>query len=465
MVKTLQLIIRFIAIWVFIATPSIMAAAQSSGGLPVYIVQTGDTINTIALRFGISPQDLIAVNQISNPDLLTIGTPLKIPGYEGVSGTLKLTVAPLGANLRTISRKYGVDENVIIRLNQLTNPAQIYVGSTLILPEKNQTTELKPLTILSNGETPLETAARFLTNPWKLAIYNQKGTLARFLNQELIFSDNSKDDGGLFGSPLIQNIEITPLPLRQGKTHLLRVYTSKPLTLSGSLNGSPLSFFQEQEKQYVAIQGIHAMAQPGLAVLALKAQDDDQFAFEIEQPILLEPGYYPQDVPLTVDPSTLDPAITQPEDELIRTITKSVTPQRYWTEKFRVPVDEPCIRSWFGSRRSYNNSGYIYFHTGVDYGVCANNLNIYAPAPGLVVYVGELTVRGISTIIDHGWGIYSGFWHQSSTKVNVGDFVETGQIIGEIGGTGRATGPHLHWEVWANGIQVEPLDWLEKAHP
>ncbi len=134
-------------------------------------------------------------------------------------------------------------------------------------------------------------------------------------------------------------------------------------------------------------------------MLILKAQSADQSSFEIEQPILLEPGYYPQDVPLTVDPSTLDPAITQPEDELIRTITKKATPQRFWTEKFRVPVDEPCIRSWFGSRRSYNNSGYIYFHTGVDYGVCANNLNIYAPAPGVVVYVGELTVRGISTII------------------------------------------------------------------
>lgn len=455
----------FLTIVSLIFFPTLKVSAQSSGDLPVYIVQSGDTINTIAIRFGISAQDLIAVNQIANPDLLTIGTPLKIPGYEGISGTLKLTVAPLGATLRIISRQYQLDENTIIRLNQLTSPSQIYVGSTLILPEKEQANEPKPISVLDEGETPFETAARNLSNPWKLILQNQKESTARFLRGEVIFGDAPQQNEGLFGSPLIRDIEITPLPLRQGKTHLIRVFTSKPLNLSGTLNNLPLSFFQEADNQYIAIQGIHAMAQPGLALLTLQAQSAEQSSFEIEQPILLEPGYYPQDVPLTVDPATLDPAITQPEDELIRTVTKPATPQHYWTGKFRVPVDEPCIRSWFGSRRSYNNSGYTYFHTGVDYGVCANNLNIYAPAPGIVVYVGELTVRGISTIIDHGWGVYSGFWHQSSTKVNVGDFVETGQIIGQIGGTGRATGPHLHWEVWANGVQVEPLDWLEKVYP
>jgi murein DD-endopeptidase MepM/ murein hydrolase activator NlpD len=81
------------------------------------------------------------------------------------------------------------------------------------------------------------------------------------------------------------------------------------------------------------------------------------------------------------------------------------------------------------------------------------------------VYSQQVTVRGVATIIDHGWGIYTGYWHQSQSLVKVGDFVETGQLIGEIGKTGRVTGPHLHWEVWANGVQVEPLDWLDSAFP
>ena len=67
-------------------------------------------------------------------------------------------------------------------------------------------------------------------------------------------------------------------------------------------------------------------------------------------------------------------------------------------------------------------------------------MNIYAPAPGVVVYTGTLTVRGNSVVIDHGWGVYTGYWHQKEIMVKVGDKVEPGQIIGQIGATGRVTG-------------------------
>jgi murein DD-endopeptidase MepM/ murein hydrolase activator NlpD len=61
--------------------------------------------------------------------------------------------------------------------------------------------------------------------------------------------------------------------------------------------------------------------------------------------------------------------------------------------------------------------------------------------------------------------VYSGLWHQEEIYVAVSDRVEAGQLIGKIGATGRVTGPHLHWEVWANGIQVNPLQWLEEVFP
>ena len=90
---------------------------------------------------------------------------------------------------------------------------------------------------------------------------------------------------------------------------------------------------------------------------------------------------------------------------------------------------------------------------------------ITAPAAGKVVFAGLWTVRGNATIIDHGWGIYSGFWHQSEIDVQVGQVVEQGQVIGLVGGTGRVTGAHQHWEVWANGVQVNPMDWLQQSYP
>ena len=68
-------------------------------------------------------------------------------------------------------------------------------------------------------------------------------------------------------------------------------------------------------------------------------------------------------------------------------------------------------------------------------------------------------------MIDHGWGVYTGYLHQSEIMVKVGDHVEAGQVIGLVGGTGRVTGPHLHWEVWVGGVQVDPLEWLEKIFP
>ena len=79
----------------------------------------------------------------------------------------------------------------------------------------------------------------------------------------------------------------------------------------------------------------------------------------------------------------------------------------------------------------------------------------YSPAPS--------TVRGNATFIDHGWGVYSAYYHQKEINVGVGQQVQAGQLIGQIGATGRVTGPHLHWEIWVNGIQVNPLDWLRPS--
>jgi murein DD-endopeptidase MepM/ murein hydrolase activator NlpD len=91
--------------------------------------------------------------------------------------------------------------------------------------------------------------------------------------------------------------------------------------------------------------------------------------------------------------------------------------------------------------------------------------NIFAPARGEVVFSGPLTVRGNTTVIDHGWGVYSVYMHQSEILVETGDLVEAGQLIGLVGATGRVTGPHLHWEIWAGGVQVDPMPWLQVSYP
>lgn len=440
-------------------------AAQSSGELPVYIVQPGDTINVIAIRFGITANDLIAANDIADPNILNVGTALKIPGLEGFSGTLTTDVAGLGATLSGLSRLYQFSSDQIVRLNRITSPAEIYVGSTLVLPSLEDTTSLRPTAPIRDGVSLLETAVSQNANPWTVLEINSARGSSALLPREPVYTTSEAAPASVFGSELVQSVDISPLPLRQGKTEVITIKTNGPVTLSGELNGRALQFFQVTENEYAAIQGVHALTATGLTGIKIEAQTSDTDPFTIEQSILIESGYYPQDPALFVDPATIDEAFTKPEDDRIRAVVAPVNPERYWTEIFRQPVDEPaCIKSWFGNRRSYNGGPFDYFHTGVDYGVCAN-LNIYSPAPGRVVFSEQVTVRGIATIIDHGWGVYSGIWHQSKTLVKVGDVIETGQLIGEIGGTGRVTGPHLHWEIWANGVQVEPLDWLENLYP
>jgi murein DD-endopeptidase MepM/ murein hydrolase activator NlpD len=207
------------------------------------------------------------------------------------------------------------------------------------------------------------------------------------------------------------------------------------------------------------------MLPAGLYPLHLEYQNIVQENVVIDQLILIQKGFYPQDPPLQVDPSTLDETLTKPEDELISNIAAPFNSEKYWIDEFNYPVDQPiCIKSWFGNRRSYNDQPYNRFHTGADFGVCAN-LNIYAPADGKVVFTDSLLTRGNSTLIDHGLGVYSGFWHQETILVEEGQFVKAGELIGIIGNTGRSTGPHLHWELIVNGVQVDPLPWVETIFP
>jgi murein DD-endopeptidase MepM/ murein hydrolase activator NlpD len=68
-------------------------------------------------------------------------------------------------------------------------------------------------------------------------------------------------------------------------------------------------------------------------------------------------------------------------------------------------------------------------------------------------------------VIDHGWGVYSIYMHQSESKVEPEQEVDTGQVIGLVGASGRVTGAHLHWEIRVGGVPVQPLDWVEQTFP
>lgn len=431
---------------------------------PVYVVQSGDSLTGIALQFGVSVNDILAVNNLADGNQLYIGQKLVIPGLEGVSGVLDTMPVPFGDTLWSISQKYKTPVDILQKLNHLTIPSELFAGYSLVIPlseEEPQTQFVQ----LKTDQSNLELSAVLGLNPWQLSLENSQVSPSLTIpgtNLYHLLSPEATQTNAV--SIEIDALSFEPLPVIQGNTVVIRLKTKSPGTFEGSFVNHKLAFIPLENNEYAALQGIHAMKDPGLYPLYIKGTLQNGTVVEFQQMIRIKAGVFPLDPPLIVPPETMDPAITQPENELVDHIVSTITETKYWDGTFLAPVDDPCIRSWYGDRRSYNGSEYIYFHTGLDYGVC-KNLNIYAAAPGVVVYTGPLIVRGNMTVIDHGWGVYTAYLHQSEIKVVVGDRVEAGQLIGIVGATGRVNGPHLHWDVWVNGIQADPEEWLAHEYP
>jgi lysostaphin len=247
---------------------------------------------------------------------------------------------------------------------------------------------------------------------------------------------------------------------------VVKVYAPPGITMRGSMAERTLNFFS-QDYGYVALQGIHAMTPPGLYPLTLEGETSDGERFAFSQTVLIADAEFPYDPSLQVDPATIDPAVTEPESQLWASLGALVTPQKMWNGQFASPVPTEFTNCWtslFGNRRSYNGGTYDFFHSGLDF--CGRvGTELYTAAPGQVVYTNMLIVRGGVVVIDHGWGVYTAYDHLSAILVQPGEMVQTGQLIGLGGATGRTTGPHLHWEVWVGGVQVNPVDWLQRAFP
>ena len=447
--------------------------AQDISELPGYVIQPGDSLEEIAVKFGVSISDLIQINNIPNPDFISPGQILKIPGLTGISGTITPVVVGLGESAARLLIKYQADSTALIKINRITNLSEIYAGSNILIPIVETTKKISPVAILEQNMTELEEAVFLNANPYELLILNQKPADYFVFSGDLLFKILLPGEKPLHQlSASIEEINVNPLPLKQGATATIRVKTDLPLTLEGQINGHKLNFFTTDNKNYYALQGINAMATPGLTEFRLTGIDGTKTVFLYEQNILLAPVIFETDPPLSVDLEKIDPKLTKPEDELIFSLTSQVIPKKYWEGIFISPAFYQEYTSFFGNRRTYNNNPEVTYHTGVDFGG-GMGLPIVAPAHGKVVYTGSLSVRGNVTIIDHGLGVFSGYFHQSKIDVKVGDFVTKGQKIGEVGNSGRVNGAdefqgagaHLHWELWVNGVQVNPLDWLNTAYP
>ena len=377
-----------------------------------------------------------------------------------------------GESQKNITRQYQISNDQLRKLNHLISPTEFYAGANLIVLENSDLPLWTARTHLDQGNSLLEQSILLGTDPWTLTEINHLSKSWSAIPGDILYHPGLETGSSETGLPFVfLESKIDPLPIVQGNTVQIQVRTIPGVTMGGKLIDRSLNFFPVEPDLYIALQGVHTLTEPGLHPIRLDGILADGKTYSFEQMILVESGYYPSEV-LEVDPAFIDPLITKPEEDLIKELTSPSTPERFWDGVFLSPAREyeatSYLTSKYGTRRKYVGIGTdleIYgFHSGLDFGG-GTGLPITSPARGKVIFSGLLEVRGYAIIIDHGWGIYSGFWHQSELRVEQGEMVEPGQIIGLVGGTGRVTGPHLHWEVWVNGVQVEPLEWLENTYP
>jgi murein DD-endopeptidase MepM/ murein hydrolase activator NlpD len=244
-------------------------------------------------------------------------------------------------------------------------------------------------------------------------------------------------------------------------------------SLTGTWLGHQVSFsFDRATKMWFALAGVSLETAPGIYSLDLTGERSATQAatpkITFSRKFTVSRAKYPKtEVKLTVQGKFTEPSPEQQaqiaegvkikEDYLNR-----VTPAREWDGKFTAPADA-AISDVFGSQRIFNGKAQRP-HLGLDFRV-PSGTPVAAMNGGTVLLARFLYFEGNCVVIDHGQGLLTLYFHLSEFKVKEGDTVKRGQEIGLSGGTGRATGPHLHVTVRWQGVSLDPARLLQLPLP
>jgi len=248
-------------------------------------------------------------------------------------------------------------------------------------------------------------------------------------------------------------IRIVPKLLRPGEAFMVFVTTGSPITeVSGEAFGKKL-YFMDGEQGYTALSGVDLSIKPGKYPLLIEAGAERSV-----RKIRVLKKWFGKEVlqlpPEQVFLSEEDLKRVEKEKQRLDVIWQEELQGRFWDGPFILPV-KGKFGSVFGLRRIINGE-WRSPHMGQDIRA-PEGTPVSACNSGRVVFIGELFFSGKSIIVDHGQGLYSMCFHLSEVSVSQGQEVKRGQVIGRVGATGRAMGPHLHWGVRLQGMRVDPM--------
>jgi murein DD-endopeptidase MepM/ murein hydrolase activator NlpD len=410
--------LRFLlAVVLLIPVPAI---AQDAG---TYTVASGDTLGAIASRFGVTVDDIVAFNGIVDPNVLSVGQVISIPNGPGVavaaagagaavySGPTGSVLARPGDSIARLATRFSQDPSVIALLNGVDPATRLFPGQPVNLPA-----EAAP------AQTPL-----------------------------------------YFGA--ITGVKTTPSIL-QGRTGHVYLETARPLAVNGTWMGQPVVFspIHPDGLRQFALLPVDALQDVGTYDLVLSYTTGRGVQVSRTWQITVEDGgYESQQIVVSDDKAAqMTPDAINAERDKVVGIWSQVSPILLWQGTFVRPIDpQYSTTSAFGTRRDYSVADIGNFHAGQDFGAPEGVL-VTAPAAATVVMAEPVTVRGNAVILDHGRGIFTGYWHMSEIKVEVGQQVTAGDVLGIVGNTGLSTGAHLHWEMRVDGVAVDPMQFLDE---
>ncbi len=226
----------------------------------------------------------------------------------------------------------------------------------------------------------------------------------------------------------------------------------------GLWQGDSFEFFKLDNGEYHSLLGIDLRLKPRTYPLEVQVSSSEDRLQTLHTTIEVAGKDFgvqhlnlPQNM-VTLDPETLKRV--RKEGAKFSQLWHKQSSERYWRGSFVRPVPGK-LSTPFGLRRILNGEPRSP-HSGVDIRAKVGE-PVRSTNHGRIVLVGEFYFHGKAVVIDHGWGLYTMYFHLSEVNVAEGDLVGKGTIIGLAGSTGRATGPHLHWGVRLGGARVDPL--------
>ncbi len=254
----------------------------------------------------------------------------------------------------------------------------------------------------------------------------------------------------------------SPAELRQGEVLYVEVKTDKGVSsIEGDLDGSPIYFFKRDGGGLAGIVGVDIATLPGLHPLRVTLKDLEGRSYKRVFQVRVRKGMF------GVQRLTLPEKMVELKGEVLKRVLEErrkvkeillkIRHEKFWHNPFIKPVDGP-ITGAFGLHRILNGKPRSP-HSGVDIGAPLGS-EVVSCNDGIVVFAHELYLGGKTVIIDHGLGLYSIYMHLAQIHVQEGQKVKAGDVIGLVGATGRATGPHLHWGVRLMGARVDPFSLL-----